>query len=62
VEPHQLRFGDGVLRHLRAEQKRWDEGAGYTERETFDAFLQLTTGQRKIVKEVILAFAKANKS
>ena len=62
VEPHALRFGDNVLRHLRAEQKRWDEGAGYTERETFDAFLQLTTGQRKIVKEVILAFAKVNKS
>ena len=61
VEPHQLRFGDNVLRHLRAEQKRWDEGAGYIERETFDAFLQLTAPQRKIVREIIMAFAKANK-
>lgn len=60
VEPHELRFGDSVLRHLRAEQKRWDEGAGYLERETFDAFLQLTAPQRKIIREVILAFAKGN--
>jgi transcriptional regulator with XRE-family HTH domain len=60
VEPHHLRFGDHVLRHLRAEQKRWDEGAGYIERETFDAFLQLTASQRKIVREIIMAFAKVN--
>jgi transcriptional regulator with XRE-family HTH domain len=62
VEPHHLRFGDHVLRHVRAEQKRWDEGAGYLERETFDAFLQLTAQQRKVVREVIMAFTKANKA
>src|SRR3569623_3067444 len=58
VAPHDLRFGAQVLRHLRAEQKRWDEGAGYTERETFDAFLQLPAGQRRAVREILLAFAK----
>lgn len=62
VEPHQLRYGDAALRHLRAEQKRWDEGAGYTERETFEAFLRLPAADRKIVKEVILAFSRANKT
>lgn len=61
VEPHVLRFGEHALRHVRAQEKRWDEGAGYAERETFDAFLQLTAGQRRIVKEVILAFARSNK-
>lgn len=61
VQPHQLRFGDHALRHLRAQEKRWDEGAGYAERETFEAFLQLPVGQRKVVKEVILAFARSNK-
>ena len=60
VEPHQLRFGEHVLHHLRSEQRRWDEGAGYIERETFDAFLQLPAPQRKIVREVIHAFARAN--
>lgn len=60
VEPHQLRFGDQTLRHLRSEQKRWDEGVGYLERETFDAFLQLPAPQRKLIREVILTFAKAH--
>lgn len=60
VEPHQLRFGEHVLRHMRAEQKRWDDGAGYLERETFDSFLQLPPQQRKIVREIIMAFTKAN--
>jgi transcriptional regulator with XRE-family HTH domain len=59
VEPHHLRFGDHVLRNLKAAEKRWDEGAGYAEKETFDAFLQLPAQQRKIVREVILAFASA---
>lgn len=61
VEPHYLRFGGRVLSSLRVQQKRWDEGAGYQERETFDAFLQLPAPQRKIVREVILAFAKASR-
>jgi hypothetical protein len=37
-----------------------DERSAYTERETFDAFLQLPAAQRKIIREVILTFAKAN--
>lgn len=59
IDSHQLRFGSHVQTYLQAEQKRWDEGAGYLERETFDAFLQLAPEQRKIVREVILAFGKA---
>lgn len=59
VEPHQLRFGGHVLQNLRAQQKQWDEGAGYLERETFEAFLKLPAAQRKIIREVIQAFAKA---
>ncbi len=60
VEPHVLRFGDQALRHLRAEQQRWDEGIGYLERETFDAFLQLPAPQRKLIREVILTFAQVH--
>src|SRR5450830_519232 len=55
-----LRFGDHVQTHLRAEQKRWDEGVGYLERETFDAFLRLPAPQRKLIREVILTFAKVH--
>ncbi len=33
---------------------------GYLERETFDLFMQLPTPQRKLIREVILAFAKVH--
>ena len=47
LETQHLRFGDHVQTHLRAEQKRWDEGIGYLERETFDAFLKLPAPNEK---------------
>lgn len=60
VEPGVLRFGTAVRLAVQQHKERWDEGAGYLERETFDAFLKLPPDQRKIIREVILAFAKAN--
>ncbi len=60
VEPDVLRFGDAVRLSVQQHKKRWDEGVGHVERETFDAFLQLPATQRKIIREVILTFAKAN--
>lgn len=57
VEPEVLRFGDAVRKSVQAQRQRWDEGVGYLERETFDTFLKLPAPQRKIVREVILAFA-----
>lgn len=60
LNPQHLRFGDHVQKHLRAEQKRWDDGVGHLERETFDAFLQLPAPQRKLIREVILTFAKVH--
>ena len=62
IEPEVLRFGEGVRQSVQQHRQRWDEGVGYLERETFDAFLQLPGPQRKIVREVILAFAKAQAS
>lgn len=60
LDPQRLRFGDHVQAHLLAEQKRWDEGAGYLERETFNVFLQLPAPQRKLIREVILTFGKVH--
>lgn len=60
LDPHELRFGNHVQTHLRATQKRWDEGAGYLEREAFEAFLRLPAPQRKLIREVILTFAKVH--
>lgn len=60
VEPHVLRYGEQVSTRVKAKQKRWDEGIGYQEREVFEAFLKLPVAQRKVVREVILAFVKAD--
>ena len=60
VEPDILRFGEGVRKSLQERKQRWDEGVGYLERETFDAFLNLPAPQRKLIREVILTFAKAH--
>lgn len=60
VEPEVLRFGSGVRQALKDHRQRWDEGVGYLERETFDAFLQLPAPERKVIREVIFAFAKTH--
>jgi transcriptional regulator with XRE-family HTH domain len=60
VEPEVLRFGTVVRKSIEQRQKRWDEGVGYQEREVFDAFLRLPAAQRKLIREVILTFAKVH--
>ena len=60
IEPEVLRFGDAVRKSVQEHRQRWDEGVGYLERETFDAFLQLPAPQRKLIREVILTFAKVH--
>ena len=62
IEPEVLRFGDAVRNSVQQHRKRWDEGVGYLERETFDAFLKLPAPQRKLIREVILTFAKVHTS
>lgn len=59
VTPQELGFGSAVEKRIQQQRKRWDEGIGYQEREIFEAFLKLPPPQRKVVREVILAFAKA---
>jgi transcriptional regulator with XRE-family HTH domain len=60
VEPEVLRFGQAVRHRVQERRQRWDEGVGYQEREMFDAFLSLPAPQRKLVREVILAFAQVH--
>jgi transcriptional regulator with XRE-family HTH domain len=60
VEPEVLRFGQAVRHRVQEHRQRWDEGVGYQEREVFDAFLGLPAPQRKLVREVILAFAQVH--
>ena len=60
IEPEVLRFGEAVRNSVRVQRDRWEQGIGYLERETFDAFLQLPAPQRKLIREVILTFAKVH--
>ncbi len=62
IPPQQLRYGTEVETRIKQERARWDEGIGYVERETFEAFIALPAPQRKIVREVILTFAQAHKA
>jgi len=60
LEPEVLRFGVAVRQSVQERRQRWDEGVGYAERETMEAFLALPAPQRKVVREVILTFARAH--
>ena len=60
VEPEVLRFGVAVRQSVQERRQRWDDGVGYAERETMEAFLALPAPQRKVVREVILTFARAH--
>ncbi len=60
VEPQVLRFGEAVRLAVQEHKQRWDEGMGHLERETLDAFLQLPAPQRKLIREVILTFARVH--
>ncbi|MDD2712958.1 MAG: helix-turn-helix domain-containing protein [Simplicispira sp.] len=60
IEPEVLRFGVVARNSVQEHRQRWDEGIGYLERETFDAFLQLPAPQRKLIREVILTFAQVH--
>lgn len=62
VEPEVLRFGETVRRQVRDYQKRWDQGVGHVEREVIDTYLKLPAAQRKVVREVVLALAQAQRS
>ncbi len=59
IEPETLRFGQAVRQKVQEQRERWEEGLSYQEREVLDAFLTLPVAQRKIVREVILAFSVA---
>lgn len=59
VKPDELVYGLEVKEEIQRSRQRWEENIGYQERELFELFLNLPAPQRKIVREVIMAFAKA---
>ena len=59
IPPEELTFGLEIRQQIKEDRARWDDGIGFQEREVFEAFLALHAPQRKVVREVIQAFAKA---
>ena len=60
VDPEALRFGSRVQNQIRERERRWGPEGGYLEIETFDSFLKLPPVQRKLIREIIMLFEKAN--
>ena len=57
VEPQVLRFGGKALLSMQDKKKRWDAALAGPERGVLEIFITLPAAERKIVGEVILAFA-----
>lgn len=58
IQPDELVYGLEIKKETAKSRARWEESIGYQEREIFEAFLNLPAPQRKVVREVILAFAR----
>ena len=58
IEPQELRYGAHAIRASQEKRARWDSGMAPEDRELVEALLKLPVAQKKIVKEVILAFGR----
>ncbi len=59
VPPEELAFDKDMQKAIEQREINWQEEIGYKDKEIFEAFIALPTPQKKIVREVIVAFAKA---
>jgi transcriptional regulator with XRE-family HTH domain len=57
VDPHWLRFGERLHGSVQEQRKRWDVNMTQEERAVVEAFMALAPDKRKIVGEVVKAFA-----
>lgn len=57
VEQQYLRFGEEAVKGVLEKRARWDAGLAPEDREIVELLLNLTVEQKKVVHEVIQAFA-----
>ena len=57
IEPQELRFGAEAVQKVRS-ARSLESAISYQEREIFEAFLALPAPQKRVVREVILAFSR----
>jgi transcriptional regulator with XRE-family HTH domain len=60
VAPQELYYGDEAQYKVQERRARWDNSIGYEDRDIFEAFLKLPVPQRRMIREIILTFAKVH--
>jgi transcriptional regulator with XRE-family HTH domain len=58
VMPESLGFGENNILRAEEPKKAWGPEAGYHDRELLEAVMSLPVAQRRIVREVIMTFAR----
>ncbi len=58
IPPQELSFGAELTGKIDQRRKDWEVSISFQEREIFEAFLALPAPQKRVVREVILAFAR----
>ncbi|MBA2779357.1 transcriptional regulator [Billgrantia kenyensis] len=62
VEPQELRYGQGSRQRVNEPRGAWDASISAEERRVLQRYLALPVEQRKVVAQVIEAFAHADKA
>ena len=62
VDPQALRYGEEAVKRISEKRARWDAGLEPEDRAIVEALLRLPVEQKKIVREVIRAFAASGRS
>ncbi|MGV0999022.1 MAG: hypothetical protein ACOYBQ_06820 [Fluviibacter sp.] len=60
IEPQVLRYGAEASSAAPKKKQRWDEAISGPEREVLQDYLALPATQRKMIREIIQTFVKAN--
>lgn len=58
ISPEELAFGKDIQQAIAQREARWQKEIGYQDKEVFEAYTTLPPTQKKILREVIMTFAK----
>ena len=58
IPPEELAFDKDIEKAIAQREARWKEEIGYKDKDVVDAYLALSTAQKKIIRETILEFSK----
>lgn len=62
VPPEELVFEKDILKAITQRDARWKQELGYKDKEIFEAFINLPSPYKKLVRELIMALSNQNKS